>query len=235
MNNLLIITPVKDSLETAERAISLICKSKANLPYLVYNDFSTKESREQLEAKQKEGYSLINLEDILSTPSPNYRYTLQDARKRALELGSHLMIVESDVFVESDTIELLLEKASSLEKCGMVAAITTDTEGNINFPYKHIVPGENPIIETKHRVSFCCTIITLPLLKQLDLDSLSEKKDWFDVKISKDSRIKGFTNYIVTDLKVIHKPHSSRPWKKVKYQNPLKYYFEKVFSGKDRI
>jgi hypothetical protein len=145
------------------------------------------------------------------------------------------LIVESDVFVEQDTISRLLEKAGSLGKCGMAAALTVDSEGNINFPYNHIIPNESNIVETQHRVSFCCTLITLPLLKESDFNSLSEKKDWFDVKISKDSRKKGFKNYILTDIRVVHFPHSSRPWKKLKYENPVKYYLKKVFSGKDRI
>jgi len=235
LDNLLIITPVKDSIETAEKAISKICKSKGDFPYLVYNDFSTTETKTILENNQKEGYTLINLEEIISTPSPNYRFVLQDARERAIKLNSHLLIVESDVFVEPDTISRLIDKANSLEKCGMAAALTVDSEGNINFPYSHIIPNESNIVETQHRVSFCCTLITLSLLKELDLESLSEKKDWFDVKISKDSRKKGFKNYILTDIRVTHLPHSSRPWKKLKYENPVKYYLKKVFSGKDRI
>lgn len=235
MDNLLIITPVKDSIETAEKAISMICKSKGDFCYMVYNDFSNQDTKKILEKNQNEGYTLINLEEIVNTPSPNYRFVLQNARERAIKLNSHLLIVESDVFVEQDTISLLFAKVNTLEECGMAAALTVDSEGNINFPYNHITPNKSNIVETQHRLSFCCTLITLPLLKELDFYSLSENKDWFDVKISKDSRKKGFKNYVLTDIRVTHLPHSSRPWKKLKYENPVMYYIKKVFSGKDRI
>lgn len=217
------------------KAVSIVCKYKADFQYLVYNDLSTPENRTILEKEQSQGFELINIEDLVTTPSPNYRFTLQDARNKAVAQNAHLLIVESDVFIKEDTISSLLEKANSLNNCGMIAAITTDETGDINFPYLHIDRTESEVVETNHRVSFCCTLITLPLLMKLELDLLSEKKDWFDVQISKDSRKKGFNNFILTNSQVIHLPHSSRPWKKLKYQNPIKYYFLKFFYGKDRI
>jgi len=235
LNNVLIITPVKDSIETAIKAVSIICKYKGSSDYLVYNDLSSPETKAILEKEQSQGFSLINIEDFVSTPSPNYRFTLQDARKRAIAQNAHLLIVESDVFIKENTISSLLEKANSLNNCGMIAAITTDENGKINFPYLHIDQTESGIVETNHRVSFCCTLLTFSLLTILDFDLLSEKKDWFDVQISKNSRENGFKNFIITNSQVIHLPHSSRPWKKLKYQNPIKYYFRKFFYGKDRI
>ena len=235
MNNVLIITPIKDSIETAMKAVSIVCKYKTDFQYLVYNDLSTPENRAILEKEQSQGFELINIEEQVSTPSPNYRFTLQDARKKAVAQNAHLLIVESDVFIKENTISSLLEKANSLNNCGMIAAITTDETGDINFPYLHIDRTESGVVETNHRVSFCCTLLTLPLLMKLELDLLSEKKDWFDVQISKDSRKNGFKNFILTNSQVIHLPHSSRPWKKLKYQNPVKYYFRKFFYGKDRI
>lgn len=235
MEDLLIIMPVKDALNTAETAIERICSAKKDFEFLVYNDLSTTENTQLLANWQSKGYKLINLSDLVSTPSPNYRHTLRDSRKRALEKKSGLLIIESDVFVEPQTIEKLFEYANSLDNCGMVAAITCDENKEINFPYLHIKPDGNDIQVTNHRLSFCCTLLTYELLKKLDFDSLSEKKDWFDVQISKDSRELGFTNYVACNLKVQHLPHSSRPWKKLKYTNPLLYYFRKFFLRKDRI
>lgn len=235
MKDLIIITPVKDSIDTAQKAIEYICKSKGNFEYSVYNDYSSQDTLKLLEKNKHRGYQLINIEDVVETPSPNYRFTLQHARKIALEKEAGLLIIESDVYIQPDTISSLFEFAKNTEDCGMVAAITVDEEGEINFPYKHIIPDGNGAMPTNHRLSFCCTLLTLPLLQKLDFNLLSDKKDWFDVQISKDSRNNGFTNYVLPKVKVIHKPHSSRPWKNLKYTNPLKYYFKKWFSGRDKI
>ena len=34
---------------------------------------------------------------------------------------------------------------------------------------------------------------------------------------------------------VLHKPHSSRPWKQLKYTNPLLYYWRKLTQHRDKI
>jgi len=233
--NLLIITPVKDSIITAIEAITLICQSKNEYHYRVYNDRSLPESRTVLEHGIALGYELINIEEHVNTPSPNYRFTLIDARQKALEMDAHLLIVESDVFVKPETIDRLMKHTATEERCGMVAAITTDHSGEINFPYSHIKKGLSGVVETRHRISFCCTLLTNNLLKSIDFNKLSTEKHWYDVQISKMSRKLGFRNLIDTDLKVVHLPHSSRPWKKMKYENPLKYYLRKYFKKLDRI
>lgn len=235
MENLLIITPVKDSIETAIPVIKNVCKSKEKFPYWVYNDYSSIASRQVLESEKGSGYGLINIEDHIETPSPNYRFTLIDSRKKALELNADLLIVESDVYIKEDTIEQLFLFAQSHDNCGMVAAITVDEHGTINFPYKHISPDNNNPISTHHRLSFCCTLLTNRLLSKMDFEKLSDKKDWFDVQISKDSRKFGLKNYVLPSVQVLHLPHSSRPWKKLKYSNPVKYYFRKWLLGKDKI
>jgi hypothetical protein len=235
MDNILIITPVKDSIVTSFESITLVCQSKKDFPYRVYNDHSLPESRTVLEHGMALGYELINIEDNIKTPSPNYRYTLIDAQQKALEINAHLLIVESDVFVKPETISTLLKILGKEANCGMIAAITTDESGEINFPYCHIKKGSEGVISTKHRVSFCCTLLTTKLLQSIDFNQLSPDKHWYDVQISKASRKLGFRNLIDTDLKVVHKPHSSRPWKKLKYENPLKYYFLKLTNKLDRI
>jgi hypothetical protein len=235
LENLLIITPVKDSVVTAIEAITLICQSKNDHPYRVYNDLSLPESRTVLEHGIALGYQLINIEDHVGTASPNYRFTLIDARQKALEADAHLLIVESDVFVKPGTISSLMKIANNTENCGMVAAITTNESGEINFPYGHIKKGSTGIIQTRHRISFCCTLLTNDLLNKIDFNKLSTEKHWYDVQISKMSRKFGFRNLIDTDLKVVHLPHSSRPWKNLKYENPLKYYLHKYLKKRDRI
>jgi hypothetical protein len=235
LENLLIITPVKDALETAQQAIALVCQSKHAAEYRVYNDLSRPENTIKLDEGQEQGYTLINIAEKVDTPSPNYRFTLRDAQRGALEMNAALLIVESDVYVQPDTIERLQQFAATHSECGMVAAVTVDENNAINFPYLHIQPKSNEPIDTSHRLSFCCTLLTLPLLKQLDFDQLSDKKDWFDVQISRDSRRLGFVNYVLPDVRVRHLPHSSRPWKQLKYTHPVKYYLKKWFLGKDRI
>ena len=66
----------------------------------------------------------------------------------------------------------------------------------------------------------------------MDLD---DTKDWYDTTISQTSISLGFKNYVLMDVQVLHKPHGSRPWKMLKYSQPLKYYWKKFWHGKDKI
>jgi hypothetical protein len=236
MPEALVITPVKDSIETTLSTIQAINASHGVFTYEIYNDFSTPENTKILQENQQHyNYRLINLQDITSTPSPNYRLVLKLAQQKALEMDVPLIIVESDVDVKEDTLHDLVHYSKQLAKCGMVAAITTDTEGNINFPYLNFRNEKKKIVDTKHSLSFCCTLLTTELLCQYDFAELSGEKHWYDVYISRKSVQLGLHNYLITEPGVIHKPHSSRPWKQLKYTNPLKYYFQKFTKRLDRI
>lgn len=236
MPKTLVITPVKDSLTTTLETISAIHRSEGDHLYQVYNDFSTAETRAVLEQKQKEyGFELINLEDVTQTPSPNYNLVLQMAQKKALELELPLIVVESDVIVKPDTLNQMAKLSQSLPSCGMVGAITTDEAGEVNFPYLNFKGEKEPVCDTSHSLSFCCTLMTTKLLEQFSFKELSAEKHWYDVFISRQSRVLGLRNYLITNLPVVHKPHSSRPWKQLKYSNPIKYYFNKLIKRKDRI
>jgi len=238
MSKLHIITPVKDSLETTIRTIDSIMKSdiKIDFTYTVYNDFSSDETTEKLQLEaEKQGFSLINLKEITSHPSPNYLLVLQIAQKKAIAENAHLLIVESDVIVEKDTIKEIVDLTDLLQSAGMIAAVTTDNYGNINFPYLYALNFKEGIVETKKRLSFCCTLLTNNLLSALDFGDLNPDKSWYDIFISHKSVEIGFKNYLLTSLPVIHLPHSSRPWKLLKYTNPVKYYWRKILNNKDRI
>jgi GT2 family glycosyltransferase len=157
------------------------------------------------------------------------------SQKMALEAGSALIIVESDVIVEPHTLQSLIQLQNQKQEAGMVAAVTTNQQGEINFPYSHISPTAPDIINTKRSLSFCCTLLSNQLLASFDFNELNEDKDWYDVHISKKSRTLGFENFLVKSLPVIHLPHSSRPWKMEKYKNPFSYYLKKYFLKRDRI
>ena len=132
----IIITPVKDSLDTTKLTVEALVKTKANIDYYVFNDFSQPETKAFLdEAKDRLGFNVIHLEDITSSPSPNYKLVLQTAQAMAIGKNCPLIIVESDVIVKPDTIANLLKIAKEKPDAGMVAAITVDKEGNYNFPY----------------------------------------------------------------------------------------------------
>lgn len=225
--------PVKDSLDTAREAIEAILQCpEANLT--VYNDFSTEENTNLLqEMASKMGFTLINWAEHTDHPSPNYRLTLQDAQQRAINDNAHLVIVESDVTVNPDTISRMASQVQS--GIGMVAAVTSDTEGNINFPYLYATKLKGNTIETTKRFSFCCTLLSLEFLKAYSFKQLDPEKSWYDVTISHMSTHLGFRNLLMLDNKVIHRPHSSRPWKMLKYKNPLKYYWQKITRKRDRI
>lgn len=238
MKKLHIITPVKDSIESTLQTADAILHSVTEWPYTytIYNDFSTPENTRTLhEASKKMGFRLVDLADVTDHPSPNYLTVLRMAQREAVEDGAGLVIVESDVTVRPDTVQRLADAAIRTERCGMVAAVTVDQEGTINFPYlyaKGRKPGE---YDERKRLSFCCTLLTHALLSDFGFEALDDTKNWFDVTISHESLKRGFHNYLMTNVPVLHRPHGSRPWKQLKYKNPLKYYWLKWTKGLDKI
>jgi hypothetical protein len=101
--------------------------------------------------------------------------------------------------------------------------------------YLHAKGHENQVYPEKKHCSFCCSLLTPGLLKAFDFQTLDPSKNWYDVTISHESLKRGFQNYLFTTLPVWHRPHSSRPWKQLKYKNPLKYYWLKYTKGLDKI
>lgn len=80
----LVITPVKDSPETTRRTIEAVAGAKGEFLYLVYNDFSGRETTDYLiKNQQRLKYRMINLQDITDNPSPNYKLVLLMAQQRA--------------------------------------------------------------------------------------------------------------------------------------------------------
>ena len=238
MKQLHIITPVKDSIELTLQTIESILSSDFTVPYhyYVYNDFSTDENTARLrEASEKMGFELINLSDLTNHPSPNYLLILQTAQQKAIAADAGLLIVESDVIVKKHTLQSLFDGALARPDCGIAAAVTVDEQENINYPYLYAKGKEGKVFLEKKHLSFCCSLLTLLFLKSFDFHQLDPEKNWHDVTISHRSLEKGFTNYLFTTLTVWHRPHGSRPWKQLKYTNPLKYYWLKFTKGLDKI
>ncbi len=230
------ITPVKNSIETTLETIKAIAKSTYQVKHIVYNDFSTPETKKALEeAKKTYDFELIHLEDITNHPSPNYRLVLQNAQEKSIQENLPLIIVESDVTVQPDTFEKMIEWSKKEANAGMIGAITVDEKGVVNFPYLKFKTEKNPIINTKRSLSFCCTLLTIPFLKDYSFMNLNDTKDWYDVSISMKSIELGYSNYVLLDTPVLHQPHGSRPWKMLKYTNPIKYYFQKFLKRRDKI
>lgn len=233
-----IITPVKDSIELTLQTVEAIMSSDIQVPfvYTIYNDYSTEENTALLqEASVKYGFELVNLSDLTTHPSPNYLLVLQMAQQRAIEAEAGLLIVESDVVVKKNTLQALFDGALSRKDCGIAAAVTVDEKGEINYPYLFAKGRENQVFPEKKHCSFCCSLLTLGLLRSFDFHRLDPEKNWHDVTISHQSLKEGYTNYLFTNLPVWHRPHSSRPWKQLKYTNPLKYYWLKFTKGLDKI
>ena len=232
-----IIMPVKDSIEMAERAIRAIIDSGHML--YVYDDYSLSENAQRLDELAKElGIKVIHLSDITNHPSPNYRLVLQLAQKQVLSEHKHLVIVESDVIIQGNTLSRMLSEVQ--EGVGMVAAVTVDESGVYNFPY-HYLPRlryrlyRKQTIATKKRFSFCCTLLTNELLQNADFQLLDPTKNWFDVTISHWSLRLGLRNLLMLNNPVVHFPHASRPWKRLKYTHPLCYYWRKFTQQLDKI
>lgn len=236
MSEAIVITPVKDSPDTTRKTIEAICQSEVDVEYFVYNDFSKPETRQLLkELNKKLNFNLIHLEEITSNPSPNYKLVLETAQKKALQKGLPLLIIESDVVIQPETIRQLIEINNQAVKPGMVGAITVDKAGHYNFPYNFETIKNNKTVKTNRSLSFCCTLLSEPFLQSFNFNDLSPKKDWFDVTVSRKSKKMGFTNYLAKGIRVLHLPHSSRPWKNLKYSNPLWYYINKFIKKRDRI
>jgi hypothetical protein len=117
----------------------------------------------------------------------------------------------------------------------MVAAVTTDESGVVNFPYLYAKKWKEGCVATTKRLSFCCTLLSKSLLAAYDFEQLDNTKNWYDVFISHKSIELGFSNYLLMDTRVVHLPHSSRPWKQLKYSNPLLYYWRKITQRLDKI
>ena len=160
---------------------------------------------------------------------------LQEAQAKAIHDDAGLLIIESDVTVRKDTIQRLFEGAIERKDCGIAAAVTVDQEGKINYPYLYAKGLEDRVIENTKHCSFCCSLLTPSFLKAYDFHLLNPEKNWFDVTISHEALKKGFKNYLFTNLPVQHRPHASRPWKQLKYKNPIKYYWLKFTKGLDKI
>lgn len=232
----IVITPVKDSINTTTETIATIRKNYPDIPYIVYNDFSSEETMHILERLAQElNFSLVNLADVTDKPSPNYDLVLQDAQKRAVQDGKHLIIVESDVTIRPDTLQKMVAYTNQQADTGLVAAITVDEAGEVNYPYQKFSGVNQEIIKTKRSLSFCCTLISHDFLKQYSFQNLDQSKDWYDTTISYQSNDLGFNNVVLKQVTVIHHPHASRPWKQLKYKNPIKYYFNKWIKGRDKI
>jgi len=236
MMEALVITPVKDSPETVRKTISAITRAEGDFEYIVFNDFSNSETKYFLEENQDlQHFKLINLENYTNTPSPNYKLVLRMGQEMALSKKVPLILIESDVIVNENTVTDLIEISSGCTKPGLIGVATIDKDGNYNFPYSYIKKNQEKVIETSRSLSFCCTLLSLSFLENYDFKQLPVRKDWYDIYISRQSRRLGFHNYLVKDNGVLHLPHSSRPWKQLKYTHPVRYYFFKLLQRRDRI
>ena len=238
MERIHIITPVKDSIDSTMDTIRAVLSSDICIPhtYTVYNDFSTPENTERLKAASREmGFTLVNLSDLTTHPSPNYLLVLQREQQLCLQDNAGLLIVESDVTVKKHTLQTLCDGASERPECGIAAAVTVDEQERINYPYLYATGSESQILDNRTHCSFCCSLLTPALLQKFDFQLLDSKKNWFDVTISHGSLKAGLHNYLFTSLTVWHRPHASRPWKQLKYKNPLLYYWRKFTKGFDKI
>jgi hypothetical protein len=236
MVQVLVITPVKNAIETTLDTARAIAGSTVKVKHVIFNDFSTAETKDSLEKHREElGYDLIHIEDLTDHPSPNYKLVLQLAQQQALEAGIPLLVVESDVVIAPNTIQSLLDHLVAQPSTGLVGSVTVDEKGEVNFPYLKFKGVKVAVIDTQRSLSFCCTLFSPAFLQAYDFKGLDEAKDWYDTFISKKSVELGFKNTVLMNAPVWHRPHASRPWKQLKYSNPLKYYFLKFWKGLDKI
>lgn len=240
MQKLHIITPVKDSIESAEITLRAIAASALTMEHTmtVWNDRSTPDNTLRLQALCSElGFRLVNIADLTDHPSPNYLLVLQQCQQQALQEDAALCIVESDVTVRPDTLQRLWNEAQAQHSApvGIAAAVTVDAQGQINYPYDYARKLDHGAVEVRKHCSFCCSLLTPALMQRFDFNTLDPTKNWYDVTISHESLNQGLCNVLCTHLPVEHRPHQSRPWKQLKYTNPLLYYWRKFTKGFDKI
>lgn len=238
MKKLFIITPVKDSIDSTVETMEAIVASELNMPhrYIVYNDNSTPENTARLHREAARlGVEVADLAELTDHPSPNYLFVLRRMQAMALAEDAGLAIVESDVTVRPHTLQGLWDGALAHPDCGIAASVTVDEEGRINYPYEYAKGWEGQTVDCRKHCSFCCSLLTTTLLRTFDFQHLDETKSWFDVTISHESRNAGLANYLFCNLPVRHRPHASRPWKQLKYKNPILYYWRKWTKGFDKI
>ncbi|WP_143962363.1 glycosyltransferase family A protein [Litoribacter populi] len=236
MVQILVITPVKDALDNTLQTAKAIAASTLEVEHVIFNDFSSYETTKALTENAKNlGYRLVNLEDHVNTVSPNYKVVLQMAQKEALSKNLPLIVVESDVEVKPDTFRQMLDFSNLHKKSGLIGAITVGYDGQVNFPYLKFKDVKEPVVKTKRSLSFCCTLFTSSFMQEYDFQHLDNSKDWYDTFMSYKAVELGYENFILMDTPVLHKPHGSRPWKMLKYSNPIKYYWKKFWGGKDKI
>ena len=171
--------------------------------------------------------------DILGLFTTPEQYQL--AQQQALEAGIPLLVVESDVVIAPNTIQSLLDHLSAQPSTGLVGSVTVDEKREVNVPYLKFKGVKDSVIDTQRSLSFCCTLFSTSFLQAFDFKGLDEAKDWYDTFISKKAVELGFKNTVLMHAPVWHRPHASRPWKQLKYSNPLKYYFLKFWKGLDKI
>lgn len=234
-----VVLPVKNSLHSVVLTIEALMEStiEQGFSLTVYDDYSDREIADELDRlAHLYGFRVVHLSDVTTHPSPNYRLVLQMAQTHALSQGAHLIIVESDVVVKRDTLSELYRYAGSLgSNPGLIAAVTVDDTDVINYPYLYASRIKTGVVATRKRLSFCCTLLTNTFLAAYDFSLLDPAKSWYDVFISHKATEIGFQNYLITSSRVVHRPHSSRPWKLLKYTHPVKYYWRKYIRGLDKI
>jgi hypothetical protein len=236
MAEVIVITPVKNSLKTTLDTAKAIAGSSVKVRHIIFNDFSDEETKIGLiKNAALIGYELIHLEEMTDHPSPNYKLVLQESQKIAVKANLPLLVIESDVVVKKDTLKKLLNFQREHSEAGLIGSVTVDEAGVVNFPYLKFKGIKESIIDTSRSLSFCCTLFTEDFLMAFDFQELDETKDWYDTFMSKKSIALGYKNFILIKAPVWHRPHASRPWKQLKYSNPLKYYFLKFWKGMDKI
>ncbi len=215
MNNLHVITVVKNSIESALITIDSILTSECtvNFKFYVYNDFSSDETKEKLEIEsQKLHFSLINLCDFSSNKSSNLLKIIQLAQQNAIADKAHLLFIDSDIVIGTNTIQRLYENAGIHQKVGMISAITTNIHGKITSPFLFTKDFKTGIFETKKSLHFCCIILTYNLLSSIDFRDIKSEKVNINAAISKTAIGKGFFNYLLTSVQVLYFPHKTSFW-----------------------
>lgn len=201
--------------------------------YTVYNDFSTEENTHRLEeAARQWNFVWSTYQTWPTTPLPTI-YWCYKQHKRSHRSRCRITDCGIGCYCQKNTLQSLYNGALQQNNAELQQLWQPMKRRN-QLPLPTRQGTENQVYPEKS-IAASAVHYSPRTAESIWLQTLDPSKNWYDVTISHESLKRGFQNYLFTTLPVWHRPHSSRPWKQLKYKNPLKYYWLKYTKGLDKI
>ena len=223
-----IITLITQWKDTIQQSIAAIVSSRVTVPfdYTVYCGSLEDANKKKLEnLSVKYHFNLININDLETNANLPEKNVLHHARLSIMSENIPLIVVSPDVIVEKDTIQQLYEYQKLLTQSGLISAVLTNNNGNIDLPHLFARKYKRGINPVRKGVGFYCVLFSSDLLKKMDFLDMPAIKDRYDVWINRRARQMGFKNYLLTLCPVVNINASSLlSW----FSRPLSYFWMRL-------